>query len=83
MVRRISLWTLIGLTVACCWAIVAAFVGPTYNLGRWAAVGITAPASLIGRRMPLGIFWFILLNGGLYAIAGFAIEPLRKLRHSN
>ena len=78
MKRRISLWLLIGVAVACCWVLVGMFAGPSYNLGRSAIVAITAPASLLGRRMPLGVLRFILLNGGLYAIAGFAIELLRK-----
>jgi hypothetical protein len=56
MVRRICLWMLIGIMVACCWAIVAALAGPTYNLGRWAVVGITALRHLSGGRCRLTYF---------------------------
>ena len=78
MSRRISLWMLIGLAVACCWAAAAPFIPHAYNPGRfWTVVMITAPASVLGRSMPLGVLWFILLNGGIYAIVGFLIELLR------
>ena len=81
MAVRIGLWTLIGLAVACCWVLIAALAGPAYNPAHWTIAAITAPASLLGRRMALGMVWFILLNGAFYAIAGLAIEPLRRLRH--
>ena len=79
MTRTLTLWMLIGLAVACCWAVVALLLGPAgYNLGHSALVAITAPASLLGRKMPLGVVWFILLNGGIYAIVGFPIELIRR-----
>ncbi len=80
MSRRIGLWMLVGVMVACCWIAIGLLLGTPFNLGRSNIVAITAPASLIGRRMPLGMFWFVLLNGGLYAMAGLAVEPLRRLR---
>jgi hypothetical protein len=80
MSRRISLWGLIGLLVACWWVVVGILAGPSYNLGRAPVVAITAPASLLGRRMPLGVTWSILLNGALYAVVGFAIELVRRAR---
>jgi hypothetical protein len=43
---------------------------------------ITAPAALLGRKVPLGVVWFILLNGGLYGIAGLVVESLRWPFHS-
>ena len=81
MGRRIVFWMLIGLGVASCWAVIAALIPLTHNPGRSTAVWITAPASLIGRRMPLGMWWFILLNGGVYAVVGSAIEILRRSLH--
>ena len=81
MSRRISVWVLIGIVVACCWVALGLILGPNYNLGRSMLVAITAPASLLGRRMPLGVLWFILLNGVLYAVLGLAIELLRKPHH--
>ena len=77
MTRRIGLWMLIGLAVAGCWAAIAAFVPPAYNPGRFPVMTITAPASLLGRRMPLSELWFIILNGGIYAVVGSLIELLR------
>lgn len=81
MNRRISLWMFIGIVVACCWVAAGFMLGPSYNLGRSTIVAITAPASLLGRRMPLGVLWFILLNGALYATVGFAIELLPRWHH--
>ena len=81
MNRRIGLWMLVGLTVACCWAVVAALVGPPYNPGRSTVAAFTAPALLIGRRMPLGMLWSVLLNGVMYAVVGFVIELLRRPMH--
>jgi len=81
MNRRISLWALTGLVVAFCWVVAGFLVGHNYNLGRSTFAAITAPASLIGRRMPLGMLWFVVLNGGLYATIGLAIELLRKPFH--
>jgi hypothetical protein len=82
MTRRIGLWMLIGLAVACCWAVAAPYMPHVYNSGIfWTAVKITAPASLFGRDMPLGVLWFILLNGAVYAVVGSAIELLRWPLH--
>lgn len=79
MNRTVSLWMLIGLAVACCWAVVGLLNGPTgYNLGHSTLVAITAPASLLGRKMPLGVVSFILLNGVIYAVVGLAIELTRR-----
>ncbi len=74
MGRRIGLWVLFGMTVACCWVAIGFLAGPAYNPGRSTIAAITAPASLLGRKMPLGMSWFVLLNGGLYGILGVLIE---------
>jgi hypothetical protein len=44
--------------------LVLLFNGHSANLklGRLTIVAVTAPASLIGRAMPLAYYWFILLN---------------------
>ena len=81
MKRRISLWALIGIAVACCWVVVGFLAGPAYNPGRSTIAAMTAPASLLGRRAPLGITWFILLNGALYGTVGLAAELARSLHH--
>lgn len=77
MRRRITLWMLFGILVACSWAAIGLLAGPSYNPGRSTVAAITAPAALLGRMMPLSVLWFILLNGGLYGIVGLMIESLR------
>jgi len=81
MSRRIGLWVLVGIMVACCWVAVGFLASPMYNLGQSTLVAITAPASLFGRKEPLGVIWFILLNGALYGMAGLAVESLRRVHH--
>jgi cytochrome c biogenesis protein CcdA len=51
-----------------------------YNLGRSSILAITAPASLLGRAMPLKYYWFILLNGVAYVLFGLLVELFRPLR---
>jgi hypothetical protein len=51
-----------------------------YNLSRSSLVAITAPASLLGRAMPLKYYWFILLNGVAYAVLGLTSELFRLAR---
>ena len=76
MRRRIGFWVFFGIVVACCWVAIGLLAGPTYNPGRSTIAAISAPASLLGRKMPLGVLWFVLLNGGLYGALGLAIELL-------
>ena len=81
MSRRIGFWVLFGMTIACCWVAIGFLAGPGYNPGRSTIAAITAPASLLGRKMPLGMLWFVLLNGGLYGVLGLALELLRWPLH--
>ena len=81
MNRRIGLWMLIGIMVASFWVVVGFLAGPTYNLGRFTLVAITAPASVLGHRMPLGVLGAILLNGCVYATLGLTIELLVRRPH--
>jgi hypothetical protein len=76
MSRRFGLCVLLGITIGCCWVAIGVLAGPAYNPGRSTIAAITAPASLLGRKMPLGVLWFVLLNGGLYGVFGLAIELL-------
>ena len=78
MMRRISLWAIIGFAVACCWFLYSTVTAPNPNLARWTIVAVTAPASLIGRAMPLAYYWFILLNAAIYALVGLVTEVLRR-----
>jgi hypothetical protein len=82
MKRRLGIWALTGLAIACCWFLISLILSPRYmyNLGHSSIVAITAPSSLIGRAMPLKYYWFILLNGVAYALFGLAIELFRPLR---
>lgn len=80
MKYRIRLWALAGIAVACGWVVVGLLAGLDYNPGQSMAAAITAPVSLLGRRMPLGVVWFVLLNGALYALVGAMLESLRRLR---
>jgi hypothetical protein len=79
MKRRIGFWGLAGFVVAYCW-VVGMIGGPGHNLGRWTIVAITAPASLLGRSMPLAYYWFVLLNAAIYALVGLTIELTRRHR---
>ena len=78
MARRIGLWALLGLAVAGCWLVYGIATAPNLNLGRSTLVAITAPASLLGRIIPLAYYWFILLNAAAYALCGLATEVSRR-----
>ena len=82
MKRRLGLWALMGLAIACCWFLISLMLPPgyMYNLGRSSILAITAPASLLGRAMPLKYYWFILLNGVAYVLFGLLVELFRPLR---
>jgi hypothetical protein len=84
MKRRISLWAIAGFAVAFCWFIYSTVTAPNPYLVRRTIVAITAPASIIGRMMPLAYYWFILLNALIYALVGLTTELLRRpfARHS-
>ena len=85
MTRRICLWALAGFAVAFFWFIYSTVTFPNPAFGRSPIVAITAPASLIGRTMPLKYYWFILLNAAIYALVGLTAELLRRpiARHSS
>ena len=78
MIRRIALWGVMGFVVACCWFVYSWVTMPNPNLARWTVVAITAPASLIGRSMPLAYYWFIFLNAAIYAMLGLLLELIRR-----
>jgi hypothetical protein len=78
MGRNVGIWALIGFIVACCLVGIGSALGPGYNLGRSTLVSIIAPASFLGRRVPLAFYWFILLNAAMYAVVGLGTEVLRR-----
>ena len=77
MKRRIALWALGGLAVASGWVLYAVATWPHPELGRSTVVAITAPASLLGRAMPLAYYWFLLAYAAVYALFGLGTELLR------
>jgi hypothetical protein len=81
MKRRIFLWALLGSTVASFWVLYTIATAPNPHLMHWSVPAITAPASLLGRTMPMAYYTFILLNGCIYALIGLATELLRKGSH--
>jgi len=85
MKRRICLWALAGFAVAFFWFIYSTVTAPNPAFGRSPIVAVTAPASLLGRTMPLKYYWFILLNAAIYALVGLTAELLRRpiARHSS
>jgi len=83
MIRRIALWSLAGFTVACGWVVLTMSLQPATLIGLehgryfWTIADITAPAALL-RVFELKYYWFILINAAVYALAGQAIELLRR-----
>ena len=81
MKRRIFLWALLGSSVASFWVLYVIATAPNPSLMHSSVLAITAPASLLGRSMPLAYYTFILLNGCFYGLIGLATELLRKGSH--
>jgi hypothetical protein len=77
MTRRIALWALIGFAAASCWILYGIASAPNPSLSHWTAIAITAPASLLGRTMPLTWYAFALLNASAYVLVGLAMELFR------
>lgn len=77
MYRRIRLWALAGLAVACFWVIFSLLVPRGVNFGYWAITSITAPASLL-RNRPVTWYEFVLLNTAIYGFVGLAVEPFHR-----
>jgi len=78
MNRRVGRWALAGFAVACFWVIFGLMIPPDINIGAWAITAITAPATMIGRAMPLKFYWFIALNTAIYGLVGLAITWFRR-----
>jgi hypothetical protein len=76
--RRIALWALAGLAVACFWVIFSLLIPRGVNFGYWTITSITAPASLL-RHRPVTWYEFIALNAVIYALVGLAVETVRYL----
>jgi hypothetical protein len=80
MVLRISLWAVVGLGVACGWMYYGMTAGAGQNIGGWTVVAFTAPATLIGREIPLAYSTIAFINAAIYAVVGLLTEPLWRRR---
>ena len=80
MVLRVSVWAPIGLGVACGWMYYGMTTGAGQNIGGWTVVAITAPATLIGREIPLAYSTVAFINAAIYAVVGLLTETLWRLR---
>ncbi len=81
MGRRIGIWALAGFAVAGAWVLLSLVIDRRYNLGKMPVVALTAPAALLGRRVPQSWYGFIFLNTALYALLGLGAEVARRLLH--
>jgi hypothetical protein len=85
MNRRIGLWVLAGLIVACAWVIFSTITAPPhYHFDRWLILNVSAPAAIICRSIhaPIKFYWFIAMNAIVYGVIGLAAEPLWRLLRS-
>lgn len=84
MKKRIALWAFAGFSVAVSWALIAATVGPRYDLNSSTILAITIPLASIGRirAIPMTYYEVALMNAATYALVGFGVEPFLRLRRS-
>jgi hypothetical protein len=79
MMRAIVYWALAGFVVAWGWVMFGARPGFHTNFGEWTIVAVTAPASILGHRMPETWYQFILLNAAVYAVVGLGFGAVLKI----
>ena len=87
MLRRIGLWALCGFAVGFLWFVYfywhnysAYHGGPAlaYSPASEILRDITIPiAPLFGRHHAITWYWSMVLNAGIYAVAGLAFEVIR------
>lgn len=77
---RIGIWVPAGAIVTCFWVPFGMAVGPSHNFGHWTVVAITLLASLLWQTRPINWYTVMFLNGAIYGLVGFAVEPLIRLR---
>lgn len=89
MLRRIGFWALAGCVVALIWAVVFYLAGPSmgwypsqgavlHHLGHNLVLPVTVPAALLGRHYAITWYWSAVINAGIYACFGLAVEMLRR-----
>ena len=100
MLRRIGIWALCGCLVALIWALVFYIAGPgngsypgqgavLHYLGHTPLLPITIPVAVLGRHYAITWYWSAVMNAGIYACVGLAVEMMRvpfrwgygRLRH--
>jgi hypothetical protein len=100
MLRTLGIWAICGCAVALIWAAVFYLVGPSngqypsqgavlHYLGHSPLLPITAPVALLGRHYAITWYWSAVMNAGIYACLGLAVETIRlavqlssaRLRH--
>ena len=80
--QRICLWVLIGAAVTCAWTLVM-MAAPGHDMGHWAIVAITIPASLLWRHRPVTYLTVMFANAAIYGLVGLALEPLFRLHRQS
>ena len=84
MKRRVAIWAVVGVLVAACWALVswAVRITPTEPI-VWNLALFSCPVMLFGFDFHFGIrlYWVIVTNAAIYALAGVIVETMLRLRH--
>jgi predicted membrane-bound mannosyltransferase len=84
MKYRIALWALAGFLIACFWALFAVVTFPSSSErihDLWTVVCVTCPIAIAGMHYPISLYEVLAANTATYALAGLAVEFLRKRRH--
>ena len=78
---RIAIWATLGALVVVAWTIYisATFSHPLGNgsVGR-NLIHLTVPISLAGEHHPQSFYFVLLANAATYALAGIAVEMMRR-----
>lgn len=88
MLRRIGFWALAGCAVSLALAAVFYILGPAngsyrsqeavlHYLSHPALLPVTAPVALLGRHHAMTWYWATVINAGMYAVLGLAVETIR------
>lgn len=78
MQRRIAIWAVAGVVVACGWTLAVMLTGPWPAQHMiWKVLEITYPVSLL-RAHPLTFYECLVINTATYALFGLGIELLRR-----
>jgi hypothetical protein len=81
MKLRIAIWAGAGALVVLFWSLYISAISTTPHGIARVLMYLTCPISL-GGRYPLNFYLVLLVNAGTYALAGAAVEAMRR-RHKN